>query len=110
MPNDTALQAWIASTVITSAAANADDLYTTITPITQAKLYYLPASSQLVLRIPHDTVDGIGVLRLLDRLLSILVSSPAEKITFGDEPSRLAPTLREILGVAEQPTLRNGKR
>ncbi|OJI87262.1 hypothetical protein ASPTUDRAFT_74095 [Aspergillus tubingensis CBS 134.48] len=104
VPNDTALQAWIASTVITSAAANADDLYTTITPITQATLYYLPASFQLVLRTPHDTVDGIGVLRLLDRLLSILVSSPAEKITFGDEPSRLAPTLREILGVAEQPT------
>ncbi|CAK43490.1 hypothetical protein CBS115989_2977 [Aspergillus niger] len=104
VPDDTALQAWIASTVIISAAANAEDLYASITPIAQATLYYLPASSQLVLRTPHDTIDGIGVIRLLDRLLSILVSPPAEKITFGDEPSRLAPTLREILGVAEQPT------
>ncbi|PWY85493.1 hypothetical protein BO83DRAFT_374233 [Aspergillus eucalypticola CBS 122712] len=104
VPDETALQAWVASTVITSAAANAEDLYATITPITQATLYYLPASSQLVLRTPHETIDGIGVIRLLDRLLSILVSSPTENITFGDEPSRLAPTLREILGVAAQPT------
>ncbi|PYH28433.1 uncharacterized protein BO87DRAFT_411265 [Aspergillus neoniger CBS 115656] len=91
VPDEAALQAWVASTVITSAAANAEDVYASITPITQATLYYLPASSQLL-------------IRLLDRLLSILVSPPTENITFGDEHSRLAPTLREILGVAEQPT------
>lgn len=110
VPDDTALQAWIASTLVLSAAADAEELYATVTPIAQATLYYLPASSQLVLRAPHNTIDGIGAIRLLDRLLNILVSPPAEKITFGDEPSRLAPTLREILGVAEEPTPEESER
>ncbi|PYI10692.1 hypothetical protein BO78DRAFT_450480 [Aspergillus sclerotiicarbonarius CBS 121057] len=105
VPDEAVLQAWIASTFIISAAANGEELHANAAPIDQATLYYLPGSSELVLRAPHDTVDGTGMILLLDRFLRALVSPPEEgKITFGDEPSRLTPCLGEVLGVAEECT------
>ncbi|KAL4912326.1 hypothetical protein BDW62DRAFT_24875 [Aspergillus aurantiobrunneus] len=103
-PDEAALQEWLATTVVVSSATDAEALWNTVAPITQATLYYLPKSSELVLRGHHYLLDGIGLLMLLDRFLNALANPTAENITFGDEGIRLAPPLAEALGVPQQPT------
>ncbi|RAL02639.1 uncharacterized protein BO80DRAFT_433447 [Aspergillus ibericus CBS 121593] len=100
-------RAWIQlrSTFIVSVATDGDELHPTVPPIAQTTLYYLPTTSELILRAPHHLLDGTGIMRLWDRFLGILVSPPeATKITFPDEPSWLPPSLSEVLGVPDEPT------
>ncbi|KAL4998916.1 hypothetical protein BDV10DRAFT_200923 [Aspergillus recurvatus] len=104
VPDEAALQAWLAATFVVSGAANAEALWDTVPPITQTTLYYLPRSSELVLRGHHYVLDGIGLLMLLDRLLNALANPATGSIAFGDEAARLAPPLEKVLGVPEQAT------
>jgi hypothetical protein len=96
--DEAALDAWLTTTFIVSSASNFEDLYSTgLEPIQQSTLYYIPNSSELVLRALHSTLDGIGALMLWDSLLRALVS-PRQDLKFGDEASRLAPAVEEVLG------------
>ncbi|KAF7558289.1 hypothetical protein G7Z17_g64 [Cylindrodendrum hubeiense] len=103
VPDEKALEEWLASTFVVSPASDAEELYQTVTPIKQATIYYLPASSELVFRGHHHTIDGVGVLLFWDSYLSAL-ASPNKDIQFGDETPRLAPVMQEVLGYAAQPT------
>ena len=100
VPDETALQEWLASTFVVSPAADAEDLYRNVEPINQVTLDYIPNSSELVLRAQHYTIDGIGTLLLWDRYLTAL-ATPAEEVTFGGENTRLAPSIEEVLKVSE---------
>ncbi|KAM0330166.1 hypothetical protein ACHAQA_004339 [Verticillium albo-atrum] len=57
IPDEDALNDWMASTFIISSATDAEELYMSIGLINQATLYWLPKSSQIVLRAPHHTID-----------------------------------------------------
>ncbi|KAI1770008.1 hypothetical protein F4818DRAFT_455919 [Hypoxylon cercidicola] len=103
VPDEKALEQWLASTFIVSQASDAEELYQSVPPIKQATLYYLPKSSELVFRCQHHAVDGTGVLLFWHRYLSA-VADPMKEIKFGDEPVRLAPSVEEVLGYPEQPT------
>ncbi|KAK7740881.1 hypothetical protein SLS62_010939 [Diatrype stigma] len=109
VPDEDALEEWLSSTFIVSSASSAEELYSSVKPIKQATLYYIPKSSELVLRAHHHTVDGVGILLLWHSYLQAL-QSPAKEIQFGDETSRLAPTMEKILGYAEQPTQEQSKK
>ncbi|KAB8217709.1 hypothetical protein BDV33DRAFT_176723 [Aspergillus novoparasiticus] len=100
VPDEAALQEWLASTFVVSSAADAEDLYRNVEPIKQVTLYYIPKSSELVLRAQHYTIDGTGTLLLWDRYLTAL-ATPAEEVTFGDEHTRLAPSIEDVLKVSE---------
>lgn len=101
--DEAALDAWLATTFIVSSASSFEDLYSTgLEPIQQATLYYIPHSSELVLRALHSTLDGIGTLMLWDSLLRALIS-PRQDLKFGDEASRLAPAVEDVLGHPEPP-------
>ncbi|OGM46108.1 hypothetical protein ABOM_005689 [Aspergillus bombycis] len=99
VPDEAAVQEWLASTFVVSSAADAEQLYRNVEPIKQVTLYYIPKSSELVLRAQHYTIDGIGTLLLWDRYLTAL-TTPV-KATFGDEHTRLAPSIEEVLKVSE---------
>ncbi|KAE8309995.1 hypothetical protein BDV41DRAFT_566917 [Aspergillus transmontanensis] len=71
--------------------------------IKQATLYYIAASSELVLRIHHTLINGTGV-RLFWHSFFNMLGAPLSHITFGDEHVRLPPVLEEVLGNSEQPT------
>ncbi|PYH98526.1 hypothetical protein BO71DRAFT_447120 [Aspergillus ellipticus CBS 707.79] len=96
-PDEAALQEWLASTFIVSSASDADEVYHSAAPIKQATLYYVPKSSELLFRVHHFTIDGIGMLLLCHSYLSAL-AAPAKDLKFGDEYTRLAPTIEEALG------------
>ncbi|KAL4861077.1 hypothetical protein BDV12DRAFT_208417 [Aspergillus spectabilis] len=104
VPDETELQAWLAATFIVSKAPNADELYATVRPISKATLYYLPRSSELVFRVHHHIMDGTGILMFWDQYLGAIAAPREDKITFGDEPSRLAPSFGQALGVHDGPT------
>ena len=97
VPDDVKLQHWVTSTFIVSSASNADELYQSAQPVKQATLYYVPNSSELMFRAPHYRIDGVGTLLFWHSYLSAL-ANPTKDIHFGDEPSRLAPMMDEVLG------------
>ena len=97
VPDEKALEEWMAATFIVSDAADAEALYQSAAPVQQSTLYYVPKSSEVVLRALHHTIDGVGLFLFWDSFLTAL-SSPAADIKFGDETSRLVPSLQEILG------------
>lgn len=103
VPDEKALEAWLSSTFLVSSASGSEELYASVKPIKQATMYYLPKSSELVLRAHHHTMDGVGILHFWHSYLEAL-QSPIKEIKFGDEPARLAPTMEKVLGYAEQPT------
>ncbi|KAL4959817.1 uncharacterized protein BDV14DRAFT_158815 [Aspergillus stella-maris] len=104
VPVGSMLQLWLDSTFVVSSAASADDVYRTVESVKQVTLYYIPRSSELLLRAPVYVMDGIGMLMLWDRLLKLLVKPTGRKIEFGSEPKRLAPTLASVLGRLFRPT------
>lgn len=101
--DDAAVQEWLDATFIVSSAANAEELHQADQTIKQSTLFYIPRSSELLFRAYHHTIDGTGVILFWNEYLKAL-ASPAEKITFGDEPSRLAPSIEKALGVPSEPT------
>ncbi|KAM7198990.1 hypothetical protein V8F33_004727 [Rhypophila sp. PSN 637] len=63
----------------------------------------------LVLRCPHDIIDGIGTLSLFDNLLSHLFDSltgnkPVARLLDGNETARLSPPFRVAANVPHTPT------
>ncbi|KAI2615010.1 hypothetical protein GGR54DRAFT_315661 [Hypoxylon sp. NC1633] len=103
VPDEKALEEWLASTFVISPAADAEAWYQSVKPIKQATLYYLPQTSELIFRGHHHTIDGTGILLFWHAYLEAL-ASPAADIQFGDEPARLAPIMEEVLGYAPEPT------
>jgi hypothetical protein len=103
VPDTKGLEEWLALTFIMSSALDADNLYQSVKPIKQATLYYLPRTSELVLRAYHYTIDGIGILIFWHSYLSAL-SSPKKDIVFKDEVARLAPCLEEVFDFPVTPS------
>lgn len=101
IPDNLALESWLEKTFIISNAGDAEELSRDVSPILQATLYYLPRSSELVIRAPHSVIDALGMIMLWYSYLTAL-TSPCE-ITFGDEVTRLPDSLETLLGHPEPP-------
>ncbi|KAL3458755.1 hypothetical protein BJX64DRAFT_301746 [Aspergillus heterothallicus] len=100
-PSEAGLQQWLAGTFIVSDVTDADLLLSQ--PISQATLYYLPRSSELVLRAHHYVIDGMGTIMFWHCLMQAL-ASPHVDVVFGDEYVRLSAPLDEALGYTGPPT------
>ncbi|OBS22485.1 hypothetical protein FPOA_08822 [Fusarium poae] len=100
IPDENGLNRWLTETFIISDALNAEEMQKSVKPIKQITLYYVPKSSQLVIRGHHYTIDGTGLELLCHSFLNAL-AHPVEDINFGDESSRLAPVMEEVLGFSE---------
>ncbi|OQE28533.1 hypothetical protein PENSTE_c003G01187 [Penicillium steckii] len=101
VPDDSALENWLERTFITSDASDAEALSREVTPIQQATLYYLPRSSELLIRAPHSLIDGVGMIMLWHSYLTA-ITAPRE-IAFGDEATRLPNTLETLLHHPDPP-------
>ncbi|KAE8360397.1 hypothetical protein BDV27DRAFT_148731 [Aspergillus caelatus] len=101
--NETRVAKWVEETFVVSSASDADELRRSVQLIKQAMLYYIPASSELVLRVHHTIIEGTGIKLFWHSYFNALVA-PLAQITFGDEHLRLPPVLEEVLGNSEQPT------
>ncbi|KAI1169095.1 hypothetical protein F5B18DRAFT_593990 [Nemania serpens] len=109
-----ALDAWVSQTfsVAVDAPCSAD-IIATFKPTSYAMLVYIPRSGELLGHSSHWRSDGIGVMLLLDALLSIAsqpwLADPAS-LPWGSEVERLAPSIEDAAAVPKDSTPALNKR
>lgn len=102
-PDEASLQSWLDKTFIVSDEADGDLIGKKASPVAQATLYYLPKASQLVIRVSHSVIDGVGMVLVWDSYLKALMN-PKAGIVFGGEGTRLPPSLEKALGYPDSHT------
>ncbi|OQE44661.1 hypothetical protein PENCOP_c002G04267 [Penicillium coprophilum] len=102
-----ALSKWASQTfTVETDARSADEVIPIIAPAADARLYYVPQSSELLLHTAHWRMDGVGGLLLLGQLVDLMVphadtllagklSDPFDSFRWGSEVARLAPPVEE---------------
>jgi len=93
VPDLAAIESWLANTFIIARAKTTDDILASAPPPFLSTLYYLPDTSQVVLRVSHYRIDGTGALCLLQNYFTAL--SKPRQIDFGIEGRNLSPGLDE---------------
>jgi hypothetical protein len=105
VPSPKAVEAWLQETfIVEPESRSATDLYSTLQPSSAFKLYYIPQSRELLFRVPHWRIDGIGLLHLQEPFFRILAQGPSESPFDGSEVARLAPSLDEAASVPQELT------
>ncbi|KAA8906618.1 hypothetical protein TRICI_005138 [Trichomonascus ciferrii] len=103
VPDASALSEWLDATfIVADEVKNSDDLSKSVKSIKQPTLYYLPQSSELVLRCHHHLLDGTGAFLFWHCFFTAL-ENPKD-VVFGDEYKRLAPSLEHIMGFSKTPS------
>ena len=94
---DADVEAWLDETFIVVEAAGAE-----VVEVRSelARLFYFPATAEVVFRSSHWRIDGIGTCHLLNRLLALLADSREREaaVQFGDEWKNLCVGLDEAIG------------
>ncbi|KAJ5101224.1 hypothetical protein N7456_007276 [Penicillium angulare] len=102
VPDEAALQSWLEKTFIVSDEMEGEAIANQSRPIDQVTFYYVPKASQLIIRAPHSTIDGIGILLLWHTYLTAL-ANPKPNLAIGEEATRLCPSREKALGHADVP-------
>ncbi|KAJ5672027.1 hypothetical protein N7507_001154 [Penicillium longicatenatum] len=97
VPDEATLQSWLNRTFNVSDYADGETIGNEAKPIEQATLYYVPKASQLVIRVSHSVVDGVGMMLVWHSYLNAL-TNPKPNLVFGEETTRLPPSLEKALG------------
>jgi hypothetical protein len=90
VPDEDDLSAWLARTFIVT-TCNKDDKLPELGEGREATLYVMPKDNKAIIQCPHDRVDGIGMIHLLNNLMKA-VAKP-EPVHFGDEMRNMTPTV-----------------
>ncbi|KAK2810541.1 hypothetical protein FQN50_002798 [Emmonsiellopsis sp. PD_5] len=98
VPDATGVETWANETFIVDNKESAADFWLTSQLMDYPSLYYFSKTSELVMRIHHWLIDGMGGMNLLDRFLTYL-SSETTIPSFGSEYVRLPPTHKESAGL-----------
>ena len=105
IPSASDLKDWLSTTFVVHGNTTAEKLYSKLPTINHGSLYWLPESSELILRCPHWQVDGRGSWLFWDAFFTAYnnVSSVSESLQWGQEVTNLAPAMSEIWNL-KQPT------
>ncbi|KAK5656792.1 hypothetical protein OQA88_4340 [Cercophora sp. LCS_1] len=107
--NSASVESWARDTFFVRSDASADDVVAEANPRDLPGLYYLTASSEVLLLIQHWRADALGCCMMLDRLFTILASPNTRPLDLGDGPSlrvgAMSPSLESATGAsgAEDP-------
>lgn len=101
VPSPAELETWAQETfIVESTKSSADNLYTTLEPSPLFKIYYLKETRELLFRMPHWRIDGIGLMDLQTAFLRIIADGPPADVQLdGSEAARLTPALDEVASV-----------
>ena len=110
--SELAWQAWLTDYFrVLQGVTEASSMFADFEPIKSARLYWLPCSSEIVLRAPHWLVDGLGILMFWDALFKMIEitennygTEQSAMYVWGEEVARLAPTMEELFGYDTVPT------
>lgn len=96
-PSEEDIQDWILRTlVVDNSGKSSLELLATLAPLPMGMLLVLPHNREVVFRIPHHHIDGIGAIQFLDSIVDALRNPPAQ-VQFGDEHKNLPESLATIL-------------
>lgn len=97
VPDEASLQSWLDRTFIVFNDADGEVIGNEARPIEQATLYYVPKASELIIRVSHSVIDGVGMMLVWHSYLNAL-TNPRPNLVFGEEATRLPPSLPKALG------------
>ncbi|KAI0965756.1 hypothetical protein F4678DRAFT_484733 [Xylaria arbuscula] len=102
-----ALDTWVSQTFsVATHTSSSAEIIATFQPAPYARLVYIPQSGELLGHTSHWRSDGIGVILLLDALLSIAsvpLADPAS-LPWGFEVERLAPSIEDAAAIPKDST------
>ncbi|KAJ5160385.1 uncharacterized protein N7482_007389 [Penicillium canariense] len=105
VPSSTEVDAWVQETLVVDPGSSANDIYEKEQPSSLFLLFYLPQARELLFRVPHWRIDGIGLMYLQTAFLRILSNGPSEEIQLdGLEAKYLAPSLDQAAAVQLETT------
>ncbi|KAF3283256.1 hypothetical protein TWF970_001235 [Orbilia oligospora] len=99
VPNAEELQKWADETLVyDNSGRSGKELLSekVLANAPAARLFFMPDRREIFIILRHDITDGTGSLILLNHLLKIL-RQEKDVPRFGDEPTRLAPSLTEVM-------------
>ncbi|KAI1775063.1 hypothetical protein F4818DRAFT_417683 [Hypoxylon cercidicola] len=107
VPDAEALEQWTDETlkIVSDPEATSESLFASFKPSPYITGYFLPHTQKFALHAAHWRTDGYGALQLLNAFFDALASDldPAAP-SWGDEPSRLVPSIEEVLELPEKAT------
>lgn len=102
------LDAWLNESFfeIKDPEVDADTLIAGLRPSQVATLHYLVSRSQVVLHTAQWRTEGYGAFQLIDALFTLMAdtidaSDSVERLPWGEERIRLAPSLESALGIPD---------
>lgn len=120
IPEDEATRRlWLDETlhIVSDASITVDDLIASQKPSKYTVAFFLPHTKQIVLSTAHWRTDGFGILHLLNGFfdaLSVVIGSSlaqhdgvvdiASSLPWGQESTRLNPSIEEVLSIPSEPT------
>ena len=116
VPDERAMEDWLASSLHILPDVNEASSTFPGEPISSARLYWLPRSSEVMFRAPHWLVDGMGIVSFWHEFFKLIEAEMEEtnhfmdetpQLAWGEEFDRLGPTMEELWGYdPEHPTSR----
>ena len=108
-PSPPQLEQWMEeSLIIVDDESSPDDVIARLTPHRFATLYYLEQHGTVILNLSHWRTDGIGAFHLLNAYSQAVSDSLHQKpldLPWGEEPTRLTPSVEEALDLPTSSTL-----
>ena len=110
VPSLETLEHWASETfVVVDGDVDVDDVIAGLGRRRFATLYYIPKKASLVLHLSHWRTDGIGAFYLLDAYFRTVTGLGSQhqpdSLAWGEEPTRLVPSVEQALQLPSQPTL-----
>jgi len=97
-PNDQELENWVSESFAVHKAETVANFLLTVPLLEYSSLHYFPSTSQILIRMHHWVIDGIGSIHVMNHFLTYL-SADDPLPTFGDEHIRLSPGFLEAAGL-----------
>ena len=96
--NPEQVQLWVSATFVVEHDSTIDELFGHLPRNEQMMCYYLPATSEILVRSPHYRLDARGAIFVLNYLIKSL-SNPEPVLIFGGCANNLSPSIDDALTI-----------
>lgn len=101
VPDERSLRSWLDQSFhVMPVCADARSAYPDLEITSAASLYWLPQSSEVMLRAPHWMIDGMGTVMFWDAFFNLvrMEEGREEVYAWGEELRRLSPAMEKVWG------------
>ncbi|KAJ4300012.1 hypothetical protein N0V90_005260 [Kalmusia sp. IMI 367209] len=97
--NPEQIQLWVSATFVVERDSTVDQLFGHLPRNEQMMCYYLPETSEILVRSPHYRLDARGAIFILNYLIKSL-ANPEPVLIFGGCANNLSPSIDNALNIA----------